>query len=100
VALVAAYLHQPVPPKTLFAGELDLLRRVRPLDDSYIEALAKAVSSRSGAVRRIYVSDHSAQRVAECSTGHATKVENHAEVKGVADLEGLLRELWPAMFGG
>jgi DNA repair protein RadA/Sms len=99
VALVAAYLHQPVPPKTLFVGELDLMRRVRPLEDGYIEALAKAVSGRSGAVRRIYVSDQSARRVAECSTGHAIKVENHAEVKGVADLEGLLRELWPAMLG-
>ncbi len=57
VALLSSYLQQPVPPNTLFAGELDLTSRIRRPDPNYLAELAQIlVRVHTGTIQRIYLS--------------------------------------------
>ncbi|HXH21424.1 MAG TPA: AAA family ATPase [Dehalococcoidia bacterium] len=100
LALLSSYLHKPVPPDTLFVGELDLTRRVRPPEPAYLAALAQLVSGpQRGRVKRVYMSRECAERFGAMKPdGQGTPIGQQIEITPVEDLEDLLRALWPDLF--
>jgi DNA repair protein RadA/Sms len=102
VALLSSYLQQPVEDKTLFVGELDLIRRIRSPEATYLAALALLlVGPQRGSVKRIFVSDEAVSTLRQMQPDQGgPRVGEVVDIKGVSDLESLLRELWPDLFTG
>jgi DNA repair protein RadA/Sms len=102
LALLSSYLQQPIPDKTLFVGELDLTRRIRPPEPVYLAALAQlVVGPQRGRVATVYISDECADSLAKMRPGdHSGTVGECVKIRGVATLEDLLGELWPDLFKG
>ncbi len=100
IALLSSYLQRPVPGKSLFVGELDLTRRVRSPENTYLAALASLLSGPAkGKLKRLYISEDCAGALARMRPDdHGPTVGEVIEIKGVVDLEQLLRDLWPDLF--
>jgi Mg-chelatase subunit ChlI-like protein len=100
VALLSSYLQQPVDERTLFVGELDLTRRIRPPEPTYIASLAQLlVGPQMGKIRRLFIAAEVASALGRIQPDKkGPHVSDKVEVRGVSDLDGLLRELWPALF--
>jgi DNA repair protein RadA/Sms len=100
VAILSSYLHQPVDCEALFVGEVDLTKQIRPPGQAYLHTLAKALAtSTSPRVKRVYLSEKAADEFKEKRVGGGSKVKQIVEVRGVANLDSLLRDLWPSLFG-
>lgn len=98
LAMVSAYLRLPLPTDTLFAGQLDLRRVVRPPSAAYLGALAAALSNGATAtVRRVMLSSGSVGMLEDLFVDEATR--QAVEVVGVNTLDELLELLWPGTFG-
>ncbi|HWP02775.1 MAG TPA: ATPase domain-containing protein [Gemmatimonadaceae bacterium] len=100
VALLSSYLQRSVPPKTLFVGELDLTRRVRPPDDTYLAALAMLLTGpQNGRLRTVYISADCAAALGRMRPDqHGPRVDECVDIVGVSDLESLIHLLWPDLF--
>jgi hypothetical protein len=100
VALLSSYLQQPVDERTLFVGELDLTRRIRPPEPTYIASLAQlVVGPQLGKIRRLFIAAEVAAALGRMQPDKkGPRVSDKVEVRGVSDLDGLLKELWPVLF--
>lgn len=100
VALLSSYLQQPVNSDTLFVGELDLTRRVRPPEARYLAALASLLTGpQYGKIKQVYISNDAVADFSEMKPNESkSKIGDFVDIKGVDDLDGLLRELWPKIF--
>jgi DNA repair protein RadA/Sms len=100
VALLSSYLQRPVPDRALFVGELDLTRRIRSPEDRYLAALASLLTgAQKGKIKRIYISEDCAKSLGRMRPeNHGPTVGEVVEIIGTADLEHLLRQLWPDLF--
>lgn len=100
VALLSSYLQRPVPDRALFVGELDLTRRIRSPEDRYLAALASLLTgAQKGKIKRIYISQDCAKFFGRMRPeSHGPTVGEVVEIIGTADLEDLLKQLWPDLF--
>lgn len=100
LALLSSYLQRPVPGDSLFVGELDLTRRIRPPQRTYLAALGTLLAGpQRGRIKRVYMAPDSAavlRGMRPDRNGQA--VGEFVEVRGVETLEQLLEELWPDLF--
>ncbi|HWP60837.1 MAG TPA: ATPase domain-containing protein [Candidatus Acidoferrales bacterium] len=99
IALLASYLQRAVPEQSLFVGELDLTRRIRPPAALYLSALATLlVGAQRGRIQRVYISSECADRLARMrpeQRGQA--VGEVVQVVPVETLESLINEIWPGL---
>jgi len=100
VALLSSYLQQPVDQHTLLVGELDLTRRIRPPDQIYLAALAQLLlGPQHGRIKRVFISTEAVSALGKMQPDKSgPRVGEAVEIRGVSDLETLLRELWPSLF--
>lgn len=100
VALLSSYLQQPVPDGSLFAGELDLMRRIRTPEKRYLAVLAELLTTQAPRrVRQVFVSEDAARELAEMRPKEGQhRVGDLIKVTGSAELPSLLRQLWPRLF--
>ena len=77
-----------------------LTRRVRPPSRPYLAALARLINDgQSGMIGRIYISEAAAETLARMRPDpNGAPIRELADICCVADLEGLLREVWPGLF--
>jgi len=99
IALLSSYLHQKVDNQTLFVGEVDLTKQVRPPEKTYLAGLAEfLVESHPRRIKRVYLSEKIANEFKEMKPKeNGPKVGEIAEVKGVKDLDYLIQDLWPSL---
>jgi DNA repair protein RadA/Sms len=100
IALLSSYLQRAVPPKSLFIGELDLTRRIRAPEPTYLAALAELLCGPQRArIADVYISSDCAAELAEMRPGdHGPTVGESVKVHSVETLESLLPMLWPDLF--
>ncbi len=101
VALLSSYLHQHVDDKTLFVGEVDLTKQIRAPERTYLAGLAEAlVESQQKRIQSVYLSDRSSDEFRHMQPVEGEpKIGDIVEVQGVADLDSLLRIIWPSLIG-
>jgi len=99
IALLSSYLHQVVDNRSLFVGEVDLTKQIRPPERTYLAALAELlVELQPGRIKKVYLSEKSAIDLTEMRPNESRlKVEDVVEMHGVRDLESLLHKIWPAL---
>lgn len=100
VALLSSYLQRTVPNNALFVGELDLTRRIRCPEDTYLAALASLLTGpKRGKIKRLYISDECTRSLGRMRPDNrGASVAEVVDIIGVSDLEDLLRQLWPDLF--
>lgn len=100
IALLSSYLQRSVPSQSLFVGELDLTRRVRSPENTYLAALASLLTGPAkGRLKQLYISEECASALARMRPeSHGPAVGELIEITGVSDLEQVLRQLWPDLF--
>ena len=100
-AILSSYLHQPARDKALFLGEVDLTGQIRPPGRDMLVGLAAAiVKTRPDEIRRVYLAQKAAEELKEMRPAHGGPVVGDiVDVRGVRDLEELVRELWPGVVG-
>jgi DNA repair protein RadA/Sms len=99
VALLSSYLHQRVDNQTLFIGEVDLTKQIRPPEKTYLAGLAEVlVESRSRRIKRVYLSEKASEEIKQIQPGEGKpRVGDVVEVRGVRDLDSLIHDLWPSL---
>jgi len=96
VALLSSYLHQPVDKRSLFVGEVDLTKQVRPPEKTYLAALAEFICESKSKINKIYISDKVSDDFGRMQPGEMKpKIDEIAEVHGIGDLDALIADLWP-----
>lgn len=96
VALLSSYLHQPVDKKTIFIGEVDLTKQIRPPERTYLAALAEFLCESKSRITKVYVSEKVAEDFKQMQPGEMKpRIRDIVEVCGVADLDSLISDLWP-----
>jgi hypothetical protein len=100
VALLSSYLQQPVDSRALFVGELDLGRKIRPPERTYLASLAQfLLGPQKGKIKCVHISQDSVVGLSKMQPDkNGPRVGDVVEVKGAENLDGLLRELWPCLF--
>jgi DNA repair protein RadA/Sms len=100
LALLGSYLQKPLPSKSLFVGELDLTRRVRPPEQTYLAALAQLVAGpQRGKVATVYVSQECAGVFGKMKPdSRGPTISETVSVRGVTTLDELLADVWPDLF--
>ncbi|MDZ7336126.1 MAG: AAA family ATPase [candidate division KSB1 bacterium] len=100
IALLSSYLQRPVPDRALFVGELDLTRRIRSPEDTYLAALASLLTgAQRGKIKRLYISDECANSLGRMRPeSHGQSVKEVVEIIGASELEHLLKQLWPDLY--
>jgi len=100
VALLSSYLHQEVDAGTLFVGEVDLTKQVRPPERTYLAGLAELLSV-PPRIKRVYLSEKAAEEFAAMRPSeNGPSVGERVMVRGVSDLESLIQDLWPSLSTG
>ncbi len=100
VALLSSYLHQPVDGDTLFIGEVDLTKQIRPPQRTYLAALAEVLAELHprGRIKRVYLSYHSSEEFrAMRPKENGPRIGETVEVRGVKELDSVICELWPSL---
>ncbi len=97
VALLSSYLQQAVDKRTLFVGELDLTKRIRPPQSTYLAALAELVAGpQKGKIKTVYLSADVAADFAKMRPSqNQPPIGEQVKVQGVDQLETLIWQLWP-----
>jgi|Deesub1362B_J571_1020462.scaffolds.fasta_scaffold01077_3 DNA repair protein RadA/Sms len=97
IALLSSYLHQEVDNQSLFVGEVDLTKQIRPPERRYLAALAELlVELQPGRIGKVYLSERSAQELKEMRPDeNKPRVGDLVEVHGVRNLEDVLQAIWP-----
>lgn len=94
IAMLAAYLRRPVPAHTLFVGQVDLRRQIRPPTTAYMQLLTNVLGTQVLAgVQHIILSSATAGFVAD-SLSSASRIK----VSGAATIDELIGTLWPDLF--
>jgi len=99
IAILSSYLHQKVDKQTLFIGQVDLTKRIRPPEKTYLAGLAEAlVESRPRKIKKVYLSDSIAEEFKNMKPGdNGPGVGEIVDVRGVGDLESCIYNLWPQL---
>jgi len=100
VALLSSYLHQKVDNKTLFVGEVDLTKQIRPPSErTYLAGLAEFLSEvKRGEIKRVYLSEKIADEFKEMQPHEGGKrIKDIVEIKGIKDMDMLIGDLWPSL---
>jgi len=99
VALLSSYLRQRVDNKTLFIGEVDLTKQIRPPERTYLAGLAEfIVELQPRSIKRVYLSDKSADEFKMMKPEETRpRIGEIVEVCGVRDLDSLICDLWPSL---
>ena len=102
VALLNSYLHQRIDNETLFVGEVDLTKQIRPPERTYLTSLAEVlVESQPRRVKRVYLSKNAADEFKEMQPKeNGPKVSKIVEIIGVRELDSLIHGLWPSLTTG
>lgn len=97
IAVLSAYLQQPVDSNALFMGGLDLRRNIRPPDVSIINSLAQLLSDNDQQpVTQVYLSSAAAGLLRE-SLQQTNAAVITPKIVGVRTLDELLQILWPGV---
>ncbi|MCL5986084.1 MAG: AAA family ATPase [Actinobacteria bacterium] len=99
VALLSSYLHQQVDDQTIFIGEVDLTKQIRPPERVYLASLAEAlIESHPRRIKYIYLSEKVADDFKEMKPKEdGAKVREIVEVRGIRDLDSLIQNIWPSL---
>jgi predicted ATP-dependent serine protease len=102
VALLSSYLHQPVDNQTLFVGEVDLTKQIRPPERTYLPSLAEVlVEAQLRRIRRVFLSEKVAKEFEEMQPEEGRpRIGDIVEVQGVRDIDSLIPDLWPSLVSG
>lgn len=96
VSMLSSYFQRPVPSGSLMIGEVDLTKEIRPLPGSFDpQALATVLTTEASNISHIFVAESSGSMLRRELQKNGSKVN----VSGVADLETLIRRLWPDAMG-
>lgn len=96
MAVLSAYLQQPIPQNALFIGGLDLRRNVRPPTASLIKSLSQMLDGGSQPfIRDVYVSSAAAGMLSDSVADHDSHALGHARINGIRTLDELLQVIWP-----
>ncbi len=98
ISMLSSYFQRAIPMGSLFAGEVDLFSKIRPITLGMCQELAHVLAdSQLGVhVQRVYVSKESGQGLQACMS----EMEGRVEVIGVSDLEQLVAAIWPDVVEG
>lgn len=101
IALLAAYLQQPLTARSLFTGQLDPRRNIRPPDPHYLAALAQVLADQGQPhIERVYLSSAAAGLLAELQPDQGkSPIGERLDIVGVRTLDELLGLVWPSLFG-
>ncbi len=99
IALLSSYLHQEVDNRSLFVGEVDLTKQIRPPERTYLAGLAELlVELQPGRIERVYLSDRSAEDLRHMQPGeNRPRVGDIIDVRGVRELDNVLQSIWPEL---
>jgi DNA repair protein RadA/Sms len=99
VALLSSYLHQRVDNQTLFIGEVDLTKQIRPPERTYLASLAEVLLElHPRRVKNVYLSEKAADEFKEMpQRDKKPKVRDIVEIRGMRDLDSLIYNLWPSL---
>lgn len=100
MALLAAYLRQSLPPRTIYAGGVDLRRNIRSVRPSHLAALAEMLAQENAPViDTIYLSPASATLLSDLRAGEGDEsICERINIIGVQTLDELVTRLWPEAF--
>lgn len=100
VALLSAYLRQPPPPRALFVGGVDLLRRIRAVQSDVVAGLVEMLAREDAPViERVYLASGSATLFEEIRSTDR-EGSSDPQVIAVPTLDALAQSLWPEVFRG
>jgi DNA repair protein RadA/Sms len=93
MSMLSSYFQCAIPFGSLFAGEVDLFRKVRPVTAGMCQELARVISdSQLGShVARVFVSDEARDELRLA----LENVDRKVDVIGVSDLDHLVAAVWP-----
>lgn len=96
VSMLSSYFQRAIPIGTLFVGEVDLFQAVRPLSGDMTMHIVDMLSDADShplarLVNEVYVSQENVPVLTQGFAQQGVK----ARVHGVADLDHIVRELWP-----
>jgi DNA repair protein RadA/Sms len=99
VALLSSYLHQPVDNQTLFVGEVDLTKQIRPPERTYLPSLAEVlVEAQLRRIKRVFLSEKVAKEFEGMQPEEGrSRIGDIVEVRGVKDIDSLVLDLWPSL---
>jgi len=99
IALLSSYLHQDVDNRSLFVGEVDLTKQIRPPERTYLASLAELlVELHPGRIERVYISDNSAEELRHMQPDeNKPSVGDIVDVRGVRELGDVLQSIWPEL---
>lgn len=98
VALLSSYLRQPVDRSTIFVGEVDLTKQVRPPERTYLAALAEFLYMNTEKIKKIYLSNKVSEDLKQMQPEETKPMIGELfNVRGVADLDDLIANLWPSL---
>jgi len=99
VALLSSYLHQSVDKQTLFIGEVDLTKQIRPPEKTYLAGLAEFLcESQTKKIKKVYLSERIEEDFKIMRPSEIRPIVGEIiEVCGVKDLDSLVSYLWPTL---
>jgi len=99
IALLSSYLHQDVDNRSLFIGEVDLTKQIRPPERTYLASLAELlVELQPGRIEKVYISESSAEELRHMQPDeNSPKVGDIVDVRGVRELGDVLQSIWPEL---
>jgi DNA repair protein RadA/Sms len=96
VALLSSYLHQALEKNTLFVGEVDLTKQIRPPEKTYLAALAEFICESKSEIKKVYLSEKASKDFEQMQPGEAKpRIGDIVKVRGIGDLDSLITDLWP-----
>jgi len=93
MSMLSSYFQRAIPYGSLFVGEVDLFRKVRPITASMCQELAGVLSdSQLGAhVAYVFASEEGQGQIREALENLGRRIE----IVGVSDLDQLVAAIWP-----
>lgn len=95
VSMLSSYFQLPIPFGSLFVGELDLTKQIRPIDPKELELLITALSECFlGHIRKVFISETQSLILKQMLTSNHNDT---IEVIGVNDLQAFIEKIWEEM---
>lgn len=100
ITMLSSYFQAPIPPGSLFVGEVDLFGEVRPMQAEMCQAIAQILdpnqlSPISRLVEKVFVSEQNEADLTRLLAEGASQIKVH----GLTTLESLIRDIWPDAVG-
>ena len=96
MSMLSSYFQRQIKPGSLFVGELDLFQNIRPISTSQCNLLSEVLtpsdqSPLAHCITQVYIAEANGKDVSDLLIKNGIKVE----VQSVANLEQLIRLMWP-----